>query len=185
MKDWLKRLYACRHTSLEMQHEKQRVTEEGFLRYPSNEKTWKNLDNTYSEFIAEPSNVQLGLATDGFNSFGKMNLAYSRWPVVLTAYNLLPWLCMKSEYLMLTLLIPGPKSSWKHIDVFLQPLVEEPKMLITDVRLRDETDYISLLIVDRTPVDDQWLFGTRQLTGMEWTRVLRALRALKHTSIAH
>ena len=58
-----------------------------------------------------------------------MSLAYSMWPVVLIVYNLPPWLCMKKEYLMLTLLIPGPSSPGKNMDVFLQPLVEELKEL--------------------------------------------------------
>ncbi|RYE04240.1 MAG: DUF4218 domain-containing protein, partial [Rickettsiaceae bacterium] len=80
-------------------------------------------------FAAEPRNVRLGLASDGFNPFGEMSLAYSMWPVVLTAYNLPPWLCMKKEYLMLTLLIPGPSSPGKDMDVFLEPLVEELKEL--------------------------------------------------------
>ena len=47
------------------------------------------------------------------------------WPVVLTTYNLPLWLCMKPEYLMLTLLIPGPQSPGKDMDVFLPPLIDE------------------------------------------------------------
>ena len=53
----------------------------------------------------------------------------SMWPVVLTTYNLPPWLCMKLEYLMLSLLIPGPQSPGKDMDVFLRPLIEELKEL--------------------------------------------------------
>ncbi|GJS78137.1 retrotransposon gag domain, retroviral aspartyl protease [Tanacetum coccineum] len=55
-------------------------------------------------------NVRLGLAADGFNPFGNLSQSYSMWPVILTTYNLPPWLCMKESYLMLTLLIPWPKS---------------------------------------------------------------------------
>ncbi|KAL5552934.1 hypothetical protein UlMin_040335 [Ulmus minor] len=58
-----------------------------------------------------------------------MSISYSMWPVVLTTYNLPPWLCMKPEYLMLSLLIPGPQSPGKDIDVFLRPLIEELKEL--------------------------------------------------------
>ena len=111
LKDRLKRLYASRHTSLEMQwHERDRVKEEGVLRHPADGSTWKNLDDRYPNFTVEPRNVRLGLASYGFNPFGEMSLSYSMWPVVPTAYNLPPWLCMKKEYLMLTLLIPGPIS---------------------------------------------------------------------------
>ncbi|KAL2526651.1 Reverse transcriptase domain-containing protein [Abeliophyllum distichum] len=61
-------------------------------------------------FISDMQNVRLGLAIDEFNPFGDMSLAYNMWPVVVTVYNLPHWLCMKPEYLMLTLLISGPKT---------------------------------------------------------------------------
>ncbi|XP_071709379.1 uncharacterized protein [Rutidosis leptorrhynchoides] len=70
-----------------------------------------------------------GLAADGFNPFGNMNNPYSMWPVILTTYNTPPWICMKESSLMLTLLIPGPKSPGKDIDVYLRPLVDELKIL--------------------------------------------------------
>ena len=71
----------------------------------------------------------MGLAANGFNSFGNMSLSYSMWPVVLTAYNLPLCLCTKDPYKMLTLLIPGPNASRKDMDVFLRPLVDELKDL--------------------------------------------------------
>ncbi|KAL5577584.1 hypothetical protein UlMin_019283 [Ulmus minor] len=58
-----------------------------------------------------------------------MSLSYSIWPVVLTTYNLPPWICMKAEYLMLSLLIPGLQSPGKDMDVFLRPLIDELKEL--------------------------------------------------------
>ncbi|GJX23059.1 zinc finger, PHD-type containing protein [Tanacetum coccineum] len=51
------------------------------------------------------------------------------WPVILTTYNLPPWLCMKESSFMLTLLIPGPKSLSKDIDVYLRPLIDDLKGL--------------------------------------------------------
>ncbi|GKD18923.1 zinc finger, PHD-type containing protein, partial [Tanacetum coccineum] len=40
-----------------------------------------------------------------------------------------PWLCMKESSFMLTLLIPGPKSLGKDIDVYLRPLIDDLKDL--------------------------------------------------------
>ncbi|GKC42837.1 hypothetical protein Tco_1060559, partial [Tanacetum coccineum] len=51
------------------------------------------------------------------------------WPVILTTYNLPSWLCMKESSFMLTLLIPGPKSPGKGIDVYLRPLIDDLKVL--------------------------------------------------------
>ncbi|GJZ22490.1 hypothetical protein Tco_0559529 [Tanacetum coccineum] len=39
------------------------------------------------------------------------------------------WLCMKESSFMLTLLIPGPKSPGKDIDVYLRPLIDDLKDL--------------------------------------------------------
>ena len=73
--------------------------------------------------------MRLGLVVDGFNPFGNMSLSYTMWPMVITAYNLSPWLCTKDPYKMLTLLILGSNAPGKDIDVFLRPLVDELKEL--------------------------------------------------------
>jgi hypothetical protein len=52
---------------------------------------------------------------------------HSCWPEVLIVYNLPPWLCMKDHNLMLSLMIPGPKSPRDKIHVFLEPLLEDLK----------------------------------------------------------
>ncbi|XP_074264225.1 uncharacterized protein LOC141586784 [Silene latifolia] len=54
---------------------------------------------------------------------------WSTWPVLLTIYNLPPWLCMKRKYLMLSLLISGPKQPGNDIDVYLEPLIDDLKLL--------------------------------------------------------
>ncbi|KAD7477793.1 hypothetical protein E3N88_00929 [Mikania micrantha] len=111
---------------------------DGMMRHLVYGKAWQEFHNRYLNFAKEPRNVRLGLAADGFNPFGNMSQTYSMWPVVLTTYNTPPWLCMKESSFMLTLLIPGPKSPGKDIDVFLRPLVDELKTLWTDrVQIRD------------------------------------------------
>ncbi|KAJ9539304.1 hypothetical protein OSB04_032037 [Centaurea solstitialis] len=115
-------------------------SEDGVMRHPVDGSSWKEFDMKYPNFSKEPRNVRLGLAADGFNPFGNMSSAHSTWPVVVTTYNLPPWLCMKESSFMLTLLIPGPKSLGKDMDVFLRPLVEELKHLWnTSVRTKDAT----------------------------------------------
>ncbi|GKC10035.1 hypothetical protein Tco_1001645 [Tanacetum coccineum] len=49
--------------------------------------------------------------------------------MILTTYNLPPWLCMKESSFMLTLLIHVPKSLSKDIDVYLRPLIDDLKVL--------------------------------------------------------
>ncbi|GJW31971.1 hypothetical protein Tco_0052003 [Tanacetum coccineum] len=80
---------------------------------------------------SQQRNVRLWLAADGSNPIGTLvrNLPHVAWPVILTTYNLPPWLCMKESSFMLTLLIPGPKSPGKDIDVYLRPLIDDLKVL--------------------------------------------------------
>ncbi|GJX92389.1 hypothetical protein Tco_0345715 [Tanacetum coccineum] len=110
-------------------HATGKCTEPGKMQHPVDGRAWKNFDTKYPNFAKEPRNVRLGLAADGFNPFGNLSQAYSMWPVILTTYNLPPWLCMKESSFMLTLLIPGPKSPGKDIDVYLRPLIDDLKVL--------------------------------------------------------
>ena len=87
------------------------------------------MDQHYPLFGADPRNVRLGLASDGFNPFSAMSISYSTWPVVLMPYNLPPWMCMKQPYFMLSMLIPGEKAPGNDIDVYLEPLIDELKEL--------------------------------------------------------
>ncbi|KAM6544118.1 hypothetical protein CsatB_008565 [Cannabis sativa] len=138
----LMRKYASRHIAQHMRwHHEERIKEEGVLRHPADGEAWKDFDRNNPTFAMEPRNVRLGLAADGFNPFGNMSQSYSMWPVVLTTYNLPPWLCMKETNFMLSLLIPGPNSPGKDFDVFLRPLIDELKELwVSGVRTRDAVD---------------------------------------------
>nr|GEU90529.1 hypothetical protein [Tanacetum cinerariifolium] len=81
------------------------------------------------ELYPEPRNVRLGLAAIGFNPFGNLTQSNSMWPVILTTYNLPSWLCIKESSFILMLLIPGPISSSKDVDVYLRPLIGDLKEL--------------------------------------------------------
>ena len=110
----LKHLYSCRHTVKEMRwHCIDWPNEEGVWCHPANGKVWKDFDCSFPTFTKELRNVWLRLMIDGFNPFGNMSLSYSMWPMILTAYNLPSWLCMKDSYFMLILLILGPQAHGK------------------------------------------------------------------------
>ncbi|XP_023760659.2 uncharacterized protein LOC111909103 [Lactuca sativa] len=133
-----RRMYSSRFTAKDMiWHNTGRSTND-MMYHPVDGNSWQEFDKRYPEFAKEPRNVRLGLAADGFNPFGNFNNNYSIWPVILTIYNTPPWICMKESSFMLTLLIPGPRSPAKDIDVYLRPLVDELKMLwVEGVQMRD------------------------------------------------
>ncbi|XP_062086482.1 uncharacterized protein LOC133792589 [Humulus lupulus] len=135
----LKRMYSSRLTAKQMLwHYTGKSKDDGIMRHPVDGLVWKDFDAKHPDFASEPRNVRLGLAADGFNPFGNMSQAYSMWPVVLANYNLPPWMCMKDNNFILSILIPGPKSPGKDMDIFLRPLVDELKELwVNGVDTRD------------------------------------------------
>jgi hypothetical protein len=105
--------------------------------HPSDGDDWKALDTFDPNFAADPRNVRIGLATDGFTSFGQMASSYSCWPIFVIPYNLPPSLCMKYEFTFLCLIIPSPDYPRKNLNVMLKPLIEELKELWKGVEAYD------------------------------------------------
>lgn len=118
------KLYTSSATAKHMRWHSKRQRD-GVLCHPFDGKAWKHFDMTYPDFAKESRNVRLGLCTDGFAPFVSFDKLYSTWPVILTPYNLPLWMCMKNQYMFLTVIVPGPKNPKNEIDVYLQPLVVE------------------------------------------------------------
>jgi len=76
------------------------------MRHLADGEAWKDFDSLHPDFSSEIRNVRLGLTSDGFNPFRTMSISHSTWPIMMVVYNFPPWLCMKPEYTMLSLLIP-------------------------------------------------------------------------------
>ena len=133
----LQRLYASNVTAKHMRWHAEHVQEDGIMSHPSDAEAWKHFDQANDTFAAETRNVRLGLCTDGFQPFGQSGKQYSCWPVILTPYNLPPWMCMKDPYMFLTIIVPGPKNPKQRIDVFLQPLIKELTTLWKGVKTYD------------------------------------------------
>ncbi|CAM8987380.1 unnamed protein product [Rhodiola kirilowii] len=99
------------------------------MRHPADSLQWAKVDNTFPTFGAECRNLHLGLSTDGVNPHGNLSTQHSTWPVILVIYNLHARLTMKRKYMMLSLLISGPRQPGNDIDVYLAPLIEDLKLL--------------------------------------------------------
>ncbi|CAA7021405.1 unnamed protein product [Microthlaspi erraticum] len=126
--DRLKRLYHSERTAGPMRWHAEHSFD-GKISHPSDAKAWRHFQSLYPTFASDHRNVYLGLCTYGFNPFGKAGRQYSLWPVIITPYNLPPALCMKREFLFLTVLVPGPEHPKRSLDVFLQPLIHELQAL--------------------------------------------------------
>ncbi|GKA51001.1 hypothetical protein Tco_0744197 [Tanacetum coccineum] len=102
---------------------------DGKLRHVVDSPQWRKINNKYDEFGGEIKNIRFGLSLDRINPFENMSSNHNTWPVLLCVYNLPHWLCMKRKYIMMSLLIEGPKQLGNDIDVYLAPLVVDLKTL--------------------------------------------------------
>ncbi|XP_060969762.1 uncharacterized protein LOC133036989 [Cannabis sativa] len=126
----LQRLFMSSKTSdfMTWHHQKDYVND-GCMRHPRDSPAWMTFDHKYKDFAADPRNVRLGLDSDGMNPFKTLSVSHNTWPVIMIPYNLPPWLCMKQPNFIMSLLIPGPEAPGNNIDVYLEPLIEELKIL--------------------------------------------------------
>ncbi|KAL0556638.1 hypothetical protein IC582_005152 [Cucumis melo] len=99
------------------------------LRHPVDTPSWRLVDHLLPDFGSESRNLRLRLSTDGINPYGDLSMKYSCWHVIATIYNLPSWLCMRRKYLILTMLISGPKQPRYDINVYLAPLIDDLKLM--------------------------------------------------------
>ncbi|KAA0043052.1 transposase [Cucumis melo var. makuwa] len=99
------------------------------LRHPADSPAWKLVNTMWPNFSSEPRNLCLALSADGINPYSDMSSKYSCWPVVMVIYNIPPWLCMKRKFMMLSILISGPKQPGDDIRIYLEPLIDDLKLL--------------------------------------------------------
>jgi hypothetical protein len=126
MIDHLKRVFSNpRDAKLVCWYSEKRRKNNEEIQHPADETQWKIFDLQYKPFGSESRNTRFVLSTDGMNPFGENRTVHSTWLVILVMYNLLTWLCDKRKYLMLSILIQGPKQAGTDIDVFLEPLMED------------------------------------------------------------
>ena len=125
----LQRLYASEATAKSMRWHDDHFVEDDEMRHCFDSSAWKHFNAMHPSFAAESRNVILGLCNDGFQPFGQYGSQYSSWPVILTPYNLPPEMCMKEQYMFLTVIVPGPRNPKDKLDMYLQPLTSELQAL--------------------------------------------------------
>lgn len=104
------------------------------MHHPTYSASWKLVDEKLPDFGEEPRNRRLALSLNGFNPHSSLSSKYNCWPVILVTNNLPAWLIIKRKYMMLTLLISGPKQPENDIDTYWEPLIDDLKLLWEEVR---------------------------------------------------
>jgi hypothetical protein len=134
----LKRLFISKKTAMRMRWHKECERENNnVMMHPSDGEAWKALGNFDPDIARDARNVLIRLATDSFTPFTESAASYSCWPVFAIPYNLPPALCMKYEHMFLCLIVPGLDNPGPHLNVMMQPLIEDMKQLWVGVEAYD------------------------------------------------
>ncbi|KAL3684417.1 hypothetical protein R1sor_002439 [Riccia sorocarpa] len=100
-------LFRCRPLADMMTWHKEHRSDDGFMRLVVDSPAVQHVEQTWPEFRRDPRHLCFGLASDGVSLYGVKSSSHSTWPVVLTNYNVPPWLASKKGFLLLALIIPG------------------------------------------------------------------------------
>jgi hypothetical protein len=92
----------------------------------------------YPWFQRDPRNLKVGISLDGMSPFSQRASTWTMWPVFLVNYNIPPWMALKAENILLSMILPGRRQV-KDINVYLEPLVDELKLLWAGIEVEDVT----------------------------------------------
>jgi hypothetical protein len=103
----LQRLFRCESIAQFMDYHAHNRSGDGVLRMPADGSAFREIEEKWVDFKDEPRNVRLSLPADGVNPFGELRYIYSVWPIFVINNNIPPWMSIKREHIMLTMIVPG------------------------------------------------------------------------------
>ena len=74
---------------------------------PADGTAFKDIEEKWPHFKEEPRNLRISLVADGVNPFAQMKSIYTMWPIFVINNNIPPWLSIKREHIMLSMIILG------------------------------------------------------------------------------
>ena len=80
---------------------------DGVLRIPVDGSAFRKIEEKWADFKDERRNVRISLVVNDVNPFGELRSIYSVWPIFVINNNIPPWMSIKREHIMLTMIIPG------------------------------------------------------------------------------
>ena len=132
-----KNLFSIKKDASNLRRHADRVKKDHLLTHPDDSPAWKTINILHKTFRDEDHNLRLGLCTNKMNPFSNFSSQHSTWPVPLVIYNLPPWFCMKRTYIMLLVLILGPKQHGNDIDIYFSHLVEDERVSMFNAHVNE------------------------------------------------
>jgi hypothetical protein len=90
-----------------MDYHAHNISEDGVLRMPDDVSGFREIEEKWADFKDEPRNVRISLVANDVNPFRELRSIYSVWPIFFINNNIPPWMSIKREHIMLTMIVPG------------------------------------------------------------------------------
>ena len=86
------------------------------MRMPADGSAFKEIEETWSHFKEELRNLKLSLAADGVNPYRDMISIYLVWPIFVINNKIPPWMSIKREHIMLSMIVPSIFSFYSYLN---------------------------------------------------------------------
>ena len=90
-----------------MDYHARKRSQDDVIQMPANGSAFRDMEKMWPHFKEEPHNLRISLAAYGVNPFSQMKSIYMVWPIFVINNNIPPWLSIKREHIMLSMIIPG------------------------------------------------------------------------------
>ena len=109
-------MFCCKSVAQLMDWHVKNRSKYGFMQIPADSKAMKHIEDKWPrKFKDEPHSIRLGLEIDGVCPFSFLSPNYTVWLVGLIVYNISPWMSVRKEHLMLSLIVPGKRQAKKRM----------------------------------------------------------------------
>ena len=102
----LQRLFTCNNIAQYMDYHARNRSQDDVIQMSAYGSAFRDMEENWPHF-KEPRNLRIYLAIDGVNPFAQMKSIYTVWPIFVIKNNIPPWLSIKREHIMLSMIIPG------------------------------------------------------------------------------
>ena len=74
---------------------------------PADGSAFRDMEEKWPHFKEQPHNIRISLVANGVNQFSQMKSIYMVSPIFVINNNIPPWLSIKREHIMLSMINPG------------------------------------------------------------------------------
>ena len=82
-------------------------SQDDVIRIPVVGSAFRDMEEKWPHFKEEPRNLRISLVADDVNPFAQMRSIYTVWPIFVINNSIPPWLSIKREHIMLSMIIPS------------------------------------------------------------------------------